>query len=212
MKHMSLLVALAAAFVAGACTGTPDSPPSGFLSDYSKLVQVEGSTARWIDETAGPFNTLIVEPIQVRVPADHLDDEQREDLRVYGETALKKAATDAGYVLTEAPGEGVARVRIAITDVNKTAWWTHIHPLSNVSGIGAGGLAVEAEIIDTMTNAQTVAVVRSFGRGSWIQLPSFSRLSDARNAIDTWAQEATLRLRRFREMRNQPVDPGDLEE
>lgn len=204
MKRLSTFVALAAASIAGACTGAPTAPESGFLSDYSKLVHVEGSTSRYIDETAGPFTTLILDPIEIRVPTDHIDDAQREELRVHADEALRKVATDAGYVVTNAPGAGVARVRIAITDVNKTAWWMEIHPVSNLAGAGAGGLSVEAEILDTMRNAQVAAVVRSFGRGSWLQLPSFSRLSDAKAAIDRWAEEATMRLTRFRERRAQP--------
>ena len=194
----------AAGLLAGACSGAPKAPESGFLSDYSKLVHVEGSTSRYIDESAGPYGTLILDPIEFRVPADHIDDAQREELRVHADQALRNVATGAGYVVTEAPGEGVARVRIAITDVNKTAWWMNIHPVSNVAGSGAGGLSVEAEILDAMTNHQVAAVVRSFGRGSWLQLPSFDRVSDAKDAIDRWAEEATMRLTRFRERRTQP--------
>ena len=203
MRLLPTLLVLAAASLAGACTGAPTAPETGFLSDYSKLVQVEGATARYIDESAGPFTTLIMDPIEIRVPTDHIDDAQREELRVYADEAFRRVVSDAGYVLTNAPGAGVARVRTAITDVNKTAWWAQIHPVSNVAGVGAGGLSVEAEIIDTMTNAQVAAAVRTFGRGSWLQLPSFSRLSDAKGAIDRWAEEATMRLTRFRERRAQ---------
>jgi Protein of unknown function (DUF3313) len=204
MKPAALpILVCAAGLLAGACSGAPTAPESGFLSDYSKLVHVEGSTSRYIDESAGPFETLIIDPIEFRVPGDHLDAEQREELRSHADKAFQGVVTGAGYVLTEAPGQGVARVRVAITDVNKTAWWGQLHPVSNVAGAGAGGLSVEAEVVDTMTNRQAAAVVRSFGRGSWLQLPSFDRISDAKDAIDRWAEEATMRLTRFRERRTQ---------
>lgn len=202
---LAVVVAAASAASVGACSGAPDARRTDFLTDYSRLVHVDDSTARWIDTASGPFHTIILEPIEIRVPADHVDASQREELRAHTDKVFQKVATDAGYTLTDAPGAGVARVRVAITDVNKTAWWMQIHPVGNVSGSGAGGLSVEAEILDSMTNAQVAAVVRSFGRGAWLQLPSFSRLSDAKDAIDRWGEEATRRLIAWRTRSAQPA-------
>ncbi len=185
-----------AAFAAG-CTGAPTARRTGFLSDYSHLVSEDGHAARYLAPNHGRFHSFILDPIEIRVPTDHLDPQHREEIRKYAEAKVAEVFAAHGRVRTEAPGPGVARLRIAITDVSKTAWWAEIHPVSNVAGAGAGGVAAEAEVLDSVTGEQVYAVVRTFGRSFVVQIPSFDRLSDAKSALDRWAEEAKARFGEF---------------
>lgn len=177
------------------CRTTPTEPPrkSGFLTDYARLEAGAPTTLRWLDEEAlRGYTTFLFEPVQI-----YFHDEAREkgrdagwkglqDLRTYTQRAFQEALAD-GYTLVTQPGPGVARVRVALTDVDQTRPFLKLVTL----GRDAGGASLEAEILDSETGVQLAAIVE-VQKGSPVTMERFGPYDDARDIIDEWA-------RRFRE-------------
>ena len=100
--------------------------------------------------------------------------------------------------MTDQPGVGVARLRLAMTNIKQGKWWASIHPGSKLAGAGTGGASMEGEVIDSVTGKQLAAVVRS-GSGDQFELDHFDRLDDIKDVINKWAKDAEKRLRELRE-------------
>jgi len=95
------------------------------------------------------------------------------------------------------PDVGVARVRVALTEINDTKWYLNLHPATKVTGAGMGGAAMESEIVDSVTGEQLAAVVQA-RHASQFRLNAFSTISDVKNVIDQWAEAASERLKEIR--------------
>lgn len=108
-----------------------------------------------------------------------------------------KVVEGQGLGVVDRPGVGVARVRLALTDVAKSTWWQKIHPASRMTGAGTGGAAMEGEVIDSVTGEQVAAIVQA-GQGNQFDFSAFSTLADVKNAIDAWAEQAGARLKELR--------------
>jgi hypothetical protein len=132
-----------------------------------------------LDNRLARYSAFIVDPVEL-----YLDDEKRaylgrdtdlEKLSEYmGETLIK--TLEGSYRVTDvAPGPGVGRIRVAITHLKKGAPFT------------IGGAAIEAELLDSQTGEQVVAlfevqqVRRRKGGG-------LSQWDDAKRIMDDWAQ------------------------
>jgi hypothetical protein len=86
MKLRIIVLALVAITLATAGCGGKHREPTGFLSDYSKLVEESGSTLRYMNEAAlDRYSGFIVDPIQTRIddPDGALTDEDIADLTSY---------------------------------------------------------------------------------------------------------------------------------
>ena len=171
---------------------------TGFLSDYSKLKKESGSTLRYVKESAvARYSSFIVDPVQVRFysgsPSEgKLTVEQLSDLTNYMHSKIVEAIQSAGKTVVEQPGPGVARVRVALSDIKKPSA-VSILPQASLLGAGIGGASMEAEVVDSMTGAQIGAVVQS-GTGSRIPFTNMGDLSSAKNVIDGWAKRFQERL------------------
>ena len=175
---------------------------TGFISDYSKLQKVEHGKLRYVSSELGDYSRFIVDPVEMRVSRDDpgLIAAQKAEVANYMRSAFERVLKEGGYHLTTRPGVGVARVRIAFTDVQKSKWYLNLHPLSKVTGAGTGGASMEGEVIDSITGKQLAAVVKS-GRGNQFELDTFSALDDVKDVIDKWADEAAERLKELRRAR-----------
>ena len=97
-----------------------------------------------------------------------------------------RALVSEWFALSDAPGEGVARVRIAVTDVRPSKPLFDIVPHSKILGLNQGGATIEAEMVDSVSGEQIVAMVDR-GWGNRLRpLPKFDTLDDARKVIDEW--------------------------
>jgi len=177
----------------GGCTNQPDLTRTGFLSDYSRLSEVDSDRMRYESPAFDRYHSVILDPVQIMVPSGVLDDEERAEAARYFRQEFERAITGAGFEITRTPGVGVARVRLALTDVATSTWWKKIHPVSRAIGAGTGGGAMEAEVIDSVTGEQIAAVVQA-GSGNQFKLRNFSTLADVKSAIDGWARTAAERL------------------
>ncbi|MHC4648447.1 MAG: DUF3313 domain-containing protein, partial [Planctomycetota bacterium] len=121
-----------------------------------------------------------------------LKEEDLTDLKNYMHTALVKAIEDQ-YAVVYRPGPGVARARLAITDLKKSGIVQNILPIGKVAGTGLGGASLEAELIDSQTGEQIGALVES-QIGKRLSLDGYSTWGDAKAIMDRWAKQFRKRL------------------
>jgi hypothetical protein len=207
MNRTSSLIAAAAVVLAGICgCGGPDEPfTTGFLSDYSKLQRVSDTSCRYINKAAAAkYTAFIVDPVVVHFQEGgkaivtksegKLTEQDMMDLTNYFHDAIIKAITDAGYPVVYQPRYNVARIRVAITDLDETNVALAAIPQTRViSGAGVGGAAMEAEVVNSMTGQQIAAVVESKA-GSRMPFTGLSDWGGAKSAMDEWAKRLKERL------------------
>lgn len=181
------------AVMIGGCASKPKLTQSGFLSDYSRLDEVDSDRMRYQSPEADRYRRFIVEPVQILVPAGVFTTDEQAEISRYFAESFERAITDAGYQVTDTPGVGVGRVRLALTDVAESTWWKKIHPAARAIGAGTGGGAMEAELVDSVTGEQIVAVIQA-GTGNQFRLTNFSTMADVKSTIDGWARIAAQRL------------------
>lgn len=185
--------------------GCATKPPrTGFISDYSQLTAVDDYKARYIAPELKGYDRYMVDPIEIRRIQDppRLNMEERAEVAKYFRNKVIESLNNEGFDVVDDIGVGTARVRLAITDVNKSTWWLNLHPASKLSGVGTGGAAMEGEVIDSITGDQLAAVVQS-GRGNQFELDHFDGIDDIKDVIDRWAEEAMKQLRALHD--GQPI-------
>ena len=192
---ISLTLVITITIVAAGCGGKLRKP-TGFLSDYSKLKEESGSTMRYLDEAAvAKYSGFIVDPIQTRIdnPDKALTDDDIADLTSYMYDKIVEAIKGAGDQVAYRPAPGVARLRIAFTDIGKSHP-NSIMPYSSVAGFGVGGASVEAELVDSLTGQQIGAVVQSKEGESKVPFTAMGDWTAAKQTIDAWAKTLQKRL------------------
>jgi hypothetical protein len=207
MNRTSALIFMTVVILAGisGCGGPKDPVTTGFLSDYSKLQRVSDTSCRYVDKTAfGRYTAFIVDPVAVhfqlgtkaieKKSEGKLTEQDMTDLTNYFHDAIVKAITDAGYSVTYQPRYNVARIRVAITDLEETNVLLAAVPTTRMAiGTGVGGAAMEAEFVNSMTGNQIGAVVESKA-GSRIPFTGLSDWGGAKSAMDEWAKRLKERL------------------
>lgn len=156
---------------------------------------------RYISPALRDYSAYLVDPVQIRAKQDNLKPEQRAEIARYLRDAFGRVLKNGGYKLATDPGVGVARVRVAITDIQEAKWYLNVHPGTKVTGAGRAGASMEAEVIDSVTGVQLAAAIRS-GKGKEFELNPFSTIDDVKNVIDKWAEAAAERLKELREARS----------
>jgi hypothetical protein len=194
---MMLAVSLVTALVLlNGCGG--DQAKTGFLSDYSKLQKESDSSMRYVDnETVASYSGFIIDPVQVRYKSGaksegKLTKEQITDLTNYTHSKLIEAVQGAGKKVAYQPAPGVARIRVALTDIEKTGA-INMLPQASLLGAGIGGASMEAEVVDSMTNKQIGAVVES-GKGGRIPFSNLGDWTAAEKVIEGWTTRFQKRL------------------
>ena len=195
IKSIGLLCLTTVLAAAIGCSSKATAPPSGFLQDYSRLVKANDGAMRFVSPDLKNYSAFMVDPVGIRVRRDppKLKPEEQAEVARYFNESFAKVLTNQGYRVVDKPDVGVARVRIALTDINESTWWMNIHPASKLSGAGTGGASMEGEVVDSVTGKQLAAVIQS-GRGSQFEIDTFNKLDDVKDAIDTWAKAAGQRL------------------
>ena len=196
MKQQIIVLAVIAIALTTAGCGGKHREPTGFLSDYSKLVEESGSTLRYMNEAAlDKYSGFIVDPIQTRIddPDRALSDEDIADLTSYMYDKVVEAIQKSGDRIAYRPAADVARLRIAFTDIGKSHPIS-ILPYSSIAGFGIGGASAEAELVDSITGEQIGAVVQSKEGQSKIPFTTLGDWTAAKQTIDTWAKNLEKRL------------------
>lgn len=205
MSKTSVLMIMAAVILVGigGCGGSKAPVTTGFLGDYSKLQAVSDESYRYLNKTAlSKCTAFIVEPVAVHFKEGSkaiqaksegkVTEQDLADLTNYFHDAIVKAITDAGYSVTYQPASGVARIRVALTDMEETNA-LNVLPQASLLGVGVGGLAMEAEVIDSVTSKQIAAVVES-QKGSRVPFSNLGEWGTAKGVMDGWAKRLKERL------------------
>lgn len=193
MSILSVLIVLAQC----GCASKPPAMQTGFLSDYSKLKEVNAYRMSYVNPQLARYSTFIIDPVEFTMPPQRFTPEQRAEVANHFNRRLVELVQNEGLTVTTTVGVGVARVQIALTDIAESTWWKKIHPVSKVAGAGTGGAAMEGEIVDSVTGAQLGAVVQS-ATGNQFNFLAFSTVADVNSAIDKWAATAAGTLKELR--------------
>jgi len=185
------------------CSGRPQVAGSGFLRDYSQLKPdpaAEGALT-WLapGEKLKQHKKFIIDPVIVHFASDAkgtaIDPAELKELADYFHSGVVKALSETGrYQVVSAPGPGVARVRIAITDISRTVPVANIHPGTKLSGIGLGGAAMEAELVDSVSGDRLGAVMDSQSGGRLGVTAGLQTYGHAKEVMDGWATRFVNRL------------------
>lgn len=123
MKIKTLSFAMCFVLLMGCAAKQPQ--PSGFMSDYDKLVEVPtmGSAKVWKKPGVDPaeYDSIIVEPVVLGFDRDDekytaLDPMELEALAAYARMVLVETLSHS-YAIVEKPGKRTVVIRAAITDV-----------------------------------------------------------------------------------------------
>ena len=213
MKKTYLLMAIMVAILAGiyGCVGLAQK--TDYLSDYSKLEAVSDSSYRYNDNSiSSNYKGFILEPVVVHFLPDsksavaesegNLTKQDINDMTNYFGSAIIDAIQDSGYKLVYRTGAGIARLRVAITDLRKTNIVFAAVPTSRVvTGIGVGGAGIESEILDSVSGKQIAACVETKD-GSRIPFTGLSDWGGAKYAMDSWVSRFRKQLEEMKNNNN----------
>lgn len=204
MKETSVLmvVAVGLMLMQFGC-GPGRATKTGFLSDYSRLSKESDSTLRHVNKRAlAKYSNFIVDPVKVHFhmgskAIEHrtkgkLTQRQVTDLTNYLHAKIVKAVEDSGNRVVYRPASGVARIRVALTDIDKSSA-ASLLPQAKLIGAGIGGASMEAEVVDSMTGEQIGAVVES-KMGSRMPFANLGEWDAAKQVMDDWAKRFKKRL------------------
>ena len=198
MKKTSMLMVAVIGMMLIQCGCGGVGAKTGFLTDYSRLRKESNSSLRYIKEGAlARYSNFIVDPVEVHFhnkakSKGKLTQQQMTDLTNYMHARIAKAVEDSGKRVVYQPGSGVARIRVALTDIDKSSA-ASLLPQAKLIGAGIGGASMEAEVVDSMTGEQIGAVVES-KMGSRMPFANLGEWDAAKQVMDDWAKRFQKRL------------------
>jgi len=214
MKRTFLITSTLIAVSIGISGCFESASNTGYLSDYSKLQEVsglaavEGSTFYFADPNKVRYNGFILEPVIVQLQKDSkaaaaqkagkIKEQDINDIINYFSSAIIDAINESGYKIAYKAGAGIAKIRVAITDLRKTNILAVVPTARITTGIGTGGAAIESEMVDSVTGKQIMACVES-KPGSRIPFTGLNDWGGAQHAIDQWISRFRKQLK---EMKN----------
>ncbi len=206
----AIALALSTVALAGCSAPVKQQEQSGYISDYSRLNKVADDAFAHTQAGLGEYDQFIITgPAVVFENTNEkgemvFSDEELEELRQYYRERLTRELTqEAEYAVVEAAGPGVANIRIAITALDATNGALNVTIYTKLTGAGLGGIAIEDEIVDSVSGEQLAATIR-WGNGSRILRAGFTRLGDAKLKINRWVRELRERI----DAAHAPVEEG----
>jgi hypothetical protein len=167
---------------------------TGFLSDYSRLQRADDSL-RYLDmKKLAQYKQFIVEPVVIHLhgmkQGARPDPETRRELANYMNDAIVKAIRDK-YMIVSQPGPGVAKVRVAITDIEQSN--PVLNAIPQLTSAGLGSVSMEAELLDSQTGKQIAALIEA-QKGRRLSFSGLKKWGDAKAVMDGWAERFSKRL------------------
>jgi len=188
--------------------------PSGFLKDYSMLKKGKGDEAllRYINPKAdfSKYRKIILDPVTVwrgsKSGLAKMDLKDVQKLVDYLHSKVKREL-EKDFTLVDRPGGDTMRIRIAITDADKSM--VVMDTISNVVPIGlgvsilkdiatgkpaaVGEASIEAEALDSLSNERLGAFVDRRVGGKAFK-GKFDSWSDVTDSYDYWAKRMGEKL------------------
>ncbi len=178
-----------------ACGGAPKQRRSGFLGDYSKLKPAEKYEGAYIWESPKldqyQWKYMVDHVIVHFAPAAEgigVDPEMLEELTTEFTQKVKEVVAKRRTVVSK-PGPGVARIRIAITDIKTTTPVANIHPGMALTGMGLGGASVEGEVVDSLTGERLAAIYDSKAGSRVGTTAGLKKYGHAKQVMARWAEQ-----------------------
>ncbi len=207
IKKTSVLMVVAVGLMLIQCGCGGGVTKTGFLTDYSRLSKESDTSLRHLNKRAlAKYSNFIVDPVEVHFhrgakAIEHrtkgkLTQRQLTDLTNYMHARIVKAVEDSGSRIAYQPAAGVARLRVALTDIDRSTA-ASLLPQAKLAGAGIGGASMEAEIVDSMTGEQIGAVVES-KKGSRMPFANLGEWDAAKQVINDWAKRLQKRLEEAR--------------
>lgn len=204
LKRTSVLMVAAVGLMLIQCGCGGGAAKTGFLTDYSNLNQVSASSLQYMNEQAlARYSNFMVDTVEVHFhkgskaveqqTEGKITEQQMTELTNYMHTRIVKAVEDSGNNIAYQPSPGVARIRAAITDIDKSTLVSILPPAKVIAGAGIGGASMEAEIVDSMTGEQIGAVVESRS-GTRIPFANLGKWEAAKQVINDWTKRLQKRL------------------
>ncbi|MCP4365988.1 MAG: DUF3313 domain-containing protein [Planctomycetes bacterium] len=185
-------------FIVVSACGSPKPTKTGFLDNYSQLSpspHVKGAYTYFNPEdTLGDYSKFIIEPVHVVLTPEEEEKIGHDELKEMAEYFRTQIILQLGdrYAVVKNPGPGIARVRVAITDVNAAKRYLNIHPMMIASGVGLGGACMEGEVVDSVSGERIAAVIdcEKGGRG----LAGLTKYEQSEQVLKAWAERFRMRL------------------
>jgi len=189
------VVLLSVTVMLGGCA--KKAQQTGFLSTYKNLEPVSDNTMRYIGPNVGEYSKFILDPITVKCydeeTAKKVKPEDVAHLQEFLYTQIIKDKPADRYELVSTPGPGVARMRIAVTNLEKSSPALNILPWTKLSGVGLGQASAEFELVDSQTDVQVAAAIIS-EMGSRFSLSGLSKWGDVEAVMKDWAKRIWMRI------------------
>lgn len=182
--------------IIGGCAKT--AKKTGFLSSYAKLEPVSETRMRYIapNELIVKYSKFVIEPVETKFydtkTSKNIQPEDIKHLEEYFHMEIVKQKPDR-YQIVSMPGQNVARLRIAITNLEKSTPALNVLPQTKLTGVGLGQASVEAELVDSQTGQQIAAVIDS-ETGSRFSFSGLSKWGDVEAVMKDWAKRLWLRV------------------
>ncbi len=173
----------------GGCAQSPET--TGVLSSYYKLEPAGAGTLRYVnsDELA-QYSQFWVQPVEIHLHPGTKDlTSKKQELQQMKDLLYNAVVNElsANYAVVSHGGRGVAKVRMALTDIKQDTAALNVLPTTRLTGLGLGGAAMEAELVDSITGRQIAAVVQT-RKSDPISLDGLSKWSSAQAVIKGWAK------------------------
>ena len=216
---IALVMSLTLVFTTG-CVGiyrARNVETSGFLGDYSQLHKGAPDEALlvYVNPNAdfAKYNAIILDPIKVYAAQEDssitkIEEEKLQKLINYFDAAIRKNLED-NFKFVDAPGPGVFRFRIAITEAKSGSvpvdmvssivpYGLAANAVSSIvfdRNIGVGAISAEFEVVDSQTNERLGAFVDALmGTKFTGRFNKFNKWRAARDAFDYWGGRMKTRL------------------
>jgi len=185
-------VLLSAMIATAGCSTTTETTTAlpartGFLSTYRNLEPSSSVKFSYLapDNRLVRYDKFIIDPVEFRLhDGSELTEEDRETIQTYMHDSLAAALSNR-YQIVSTPSWDTAEIRIAVTNVRKSAPILNAIPRPKVIDLGLGGLSMEGEIVDSVSKVQLAAMVDSrIGQNRTID---FTQLDDTKAVMDDWA-------------------------
>jgi Protein of unknown function (DUF3313) len=219
-----LLVAITAeAQEASKVQDTESKDVTGFLGDYSALSPDPKNGDLLVFEKSKDvlknYRKFIIDPVTVYLlPGTQdrgIDPEDLDRLARYFTDAITDELVGAGYDVVTEPGPGVLELQVAITNVEPTggkknaalkagatAASVAVAPGASllVPRLSVGKVAIEGDMIDSVSGERMVAFVTGKGGRSWFSgLNAYKKWGDIESAFRVWAKNFRKRLDQLHE-------------
>lgn len=176
---------------------------SGFLDGYDQLEPAPDDKNAYRyrnpDKDLADYDRFIVEPVMLHFAPNakgtSIDPKRAGEVVDHFQAKLAEELSE-NYLVVDQPGAGTARVRMAITSIEKTTPALNIHPGTKLSGAGLGGASIEGELVDTADGVRIFAFVDSDPGNRFTIAEGLDAVGHAKWVIDKWVEEVVGRLDR----------------